>query len=171
MERPQPADAVAGQKVLIVEDHETLRRTLRDWLATCFKSCRFMDAGSGEEALALSGREPPDIVLMDIGLPGMDGIQATREIKAAVPAADVVILTIHEAGNYRDAALAAGAIAFVPKRKMHADLIPVLMRLMQRVSVTQPLEKRAVVRRAVGGPVGDSLDSPHTALHAPRRTH
>ncbi len=165
------ANPDARRTVLIVEDHESLRRSVVEWLATCFHGCRFLEAGSGEDALALAACEPPHVVLMDIGLPGMDGVQATREIKAAVPAADVVILTIHEAGNYRDAALAAGAIAFVPKRKMHADLIPVLMRLMQRVSVTQPLEKRAVVRRAVGGPVGDSLDSPHTALHAPRRTH
>jgi DNA-binding NarL/FixJ family response regulator len=136
MKPSHKTDSVGGQKILIVEDHKALRRALRDWLASYFEGCRFMDVGSGEEAVALSTREPPDIVLMDVGLPGIDGIEATRQIKAAAPATHVVVLTIHEESVYRAAAAKAGASAFVPKRKMHTELIPVLSQIMDPKLVT-----------------------------------
>jgi len=70
--------------ILIVEDHDTLRETLRKWLSTTFPDCVFFDAKKGEDAVDLAEAEKPDIVIMDIGLPGISGIEATRQIKKKI---------------------------------------------------------------------------------------
>jgi two-component system invasion response regulator UvrY len=116
--------------ILIVEDHEAVRRSLRDWLAVEFPQCRVIEAASGEQALALIQIESPRLVIMDISLPGMSGIEATRQIRATLPSAQIVMLTIHNGDAYRADAAAAGASAFVPKRAMQTELIPTLAALL-----------------------------------------
>ena len=116
--------------ILIVEDHDAVRRSLRDWLEVEFPQCRVIGAASGEQAIALIRTESPRLVVMDISLPGMSGIEATRQIKAALPSAQVVMLTIHENDTYRADATAAGASAYVPKRVMQTELIPTLAALL-----------------------------------------
>ncbi len=116
--------------ILIVEDHDAVRGSLRAWLEALFPQCCVIEAASGEEAVALAQINPPCIVVMDIGLPGMSGIEATRRIKAVVPAAQVVILTIHEDQAYRIDAAAAGASAYVPKTRMQTKLLPTMMSLL-----------------------------------------
>ena len=69
---------------------------------------------------------------MDLGLPGMNGIETTRQLKAMMPQAQVVMLTVHEASDYRAAARAAGASGFVPKRTVHTELAPLLESLLLR---------------------------------------
>ena len=115
--------------ILIVEDHEAVRRSLQDWLEVEYPQCRVIEASSGEEAMALVPIESPRLVLMGIGLPGMSGIEATRQIKAVLPSTQVVMLTIHEGESYRAEATAAGASAYVPKRAMQTELMPTLAAL------------------------------------------
>jgi DNA-binding NarL/FixJ family response regulator len=67
---------------------------------------------------------------MDIRLPGMSGIEATRQIKAILPSVQIVMLTIHEDDSYRADAMAAGASAYVEKQAMHTKLIPALAALL-----------------------------------------
>ena len=116
--------------ILIVEDHDAVRRSLRDWLEVEFPQCRVIEAASGEEAIALIPIESPHLVVMDITLPGMSGIEATRQIKAALPSAQIVMLTVHEGDIYRADATAAGASAYVPKRAMQTELVPTLAALL-----------------------------------------
>jgi len=116
--------------ILIVEDHDIMRRSLRDWLEVAFPQCHVVEAASGEEAVAIARAKSPQLVLMDIGLPQMNGIEATRQIKAAMPAVQVVMLTIYEDDAYRADAAAAGASAYVPKRMMHTELLPTLAALL-----------------------------------------
>jgi DNA-binding NarL/FixJ family response regulator len=89
-----------------------------------------MVARSGEEAVAIVSERSPDIVLMDIGLPKMNGIEATRHILKAVPKTHVVILTIHDVIDYKTDASAAGADAYIPKHAMHSELIPMVTKLL-----------------------------------------
>jgi len=89
-----------------------------------------IEATSGEQAITLIQIESPRLVLMDISLPGMSGIEATRQIKAALPSAQIVMLTIHEGDTYRADAIAAGASAYVPKRVMQTGLVPTLAALL-----------------------------------------
>ena len=117
--------------VLIVEDHDVMRATLRDWLGSALPDCLLLEAGSGEEAINLVRTHMPPVVLMDIGLPRMNGIETTRWIKALAPEVQVVMLTIHEASVYQRDAEAAGASGYVLKRKMHSDLVPVVAELLK----------------------------------------
>ena len=112
--------------VLIVEDHDAVRAALRDWLIVQYPRCRIIQAASGEEALALVPIESPHLVVMDVHLPGMDGIEATRRIKAASPSAQIVMLTVHDGNAYRAHAAAAGASAYVTKGAMQTKLLPAL---------------------------------------------
>lgn len=115
--------------ILVVEDHDAVRRSLRDWLEVAFPLCRVLEASSGEEALVLIRDDPPHLVVMDITLPGINGIEATRQIKAILPSAQVVMLTIHESDAYRADAMEAGASGYVPKPMASTDLVPTLTAL------------------------------------------
>ncbi len=119
-----------NQTILIVEDHEVVRRSLRDWLNMMFHEYRVLEAASGEEALGIVTATPPRLILMDVGLPAMTGIEATRHIRKTAPQLPIVILSIHESPEHAQAALAAGANAYVFKRKLHSDLYAVLARLL-----------------------------------------
>jgi DNA-binding NarL/FixJ family response regulator len=121
--------------ILIVEDHAAVRKSLRDWLRVMLPDCKFVEAQSGEEAVALTDAQPPDIVLMDIGLPGMNGIEATRRIKAIAPKTSVVMISIYEEQVFQTSAAAAGASAFVYKRTMDTELVPVMQTLLSREEI------------------------------------
>jgi CheY-like chemotaxis protein len=121
----------AGPVILVVEDSEVLRSSLVDWLQMRFPQARVHAAEDGEVAQESVGALRPDVVLMDINLPGIDGIEVTRFIRAQLPSADVVMLTTHDTPQHRLAAARAGATAFIPKQKMDARLVPVLERLLR----------------------------------------
>jgi len=112
--------------ILIVEDHDTVRMALRDWLKMEFPRYRVIEATSAEEAISLVPIESPCLVVMDIGLPGMNGIEAARRIRATRPSPHIVMLTLHEDDAHRARATAAGASGYVSKRAMEAELIPTL---------------------------------------------
>jgi DNA-binding NarL/FixJ family response regulator len=117
-------------KILIVEDQELVRRALRKLLEVVYSRYQVIEAASGEEALGLTKTEQPHLVIMDITLPGMNGIEATQRIRAAYPTTQVVMFTIHEDQIYREEAEAAGAIAYVPKRALQSELLPQLTTLL-----------------------------------------
>ncbi len=119
--------------VLIVEDSQPVRKSIREWLGINFPDCLFHEAGSGEEALQLAVRDAPHLVLMDIELPGMNGLTATRKIKELCPRTEVLILTIHEDIRYQDEATAAGAGSFLPKREMYKRLVPMMEIILAKV--------------------------------------
>jgi len=116
--------------VLIAEDHEVLRTTLRDWISAIFPNISVLEAKTGEEALSLTFDHLPDIILMDVSMPRINGIEATQRIKETMPQTKVIIVTVHESLEYQSDAAAAGASAYITKRKMGTDLIPVLRRLL-----------------------------------------
>ena len=133
------------ETILIVEDHEPVRRSLREWLEHVFPWCFVVEAETGEKAIAMVQARAPRVIVMDISLPGMNGIEATRRIKAIEPIVQVVILTIHEDDPYRAEALAAGACAYVTKRKMQVELIPILAKLLPKPA-TSSLAVAAVAK-------------------------
>lgn len=126
--------------LLIVEDHPAVLRDVRVLLSSAFPACRVLVAESGEQALDLCAGDAPCVVVMDIGLPGIDGIEATRRIKTRVPGAAVVMHSGSDTAIYRDAAAVAGASAFVPKQKTFSELVPAVTGLLA-----------AVMRAAAGG--------------------
>ncbi len=117
---------VSRPTILIVEDHHRLRAGLRDWLTLNFPGCSALEVGSGEEAVQFAESHSPDIILMDLVLPGISGIEATSRITAAVPQTKIVILTFQEEFDCQPAALQAGAVSFVHKSEIAKEL-PLLL--------------------------------------------
>jgi len=116
--------------ILIVEDHVNMSRIIKEWLEEEFSQFNFVLASSAGEAIGFCQNIAPRLVIMDINLPDISGIDALSDIKAIRPHTDVVMLTIHENGAYREAAEKAGASAYVTKRELYEDLIPVLNNLL-----------------------------------------
>jgi DNA-binding NarL/FixJ family response regulator len=116
--------------ILLVEDDAELRQAMRDWLAPLFPEWTFEETNCAEAAMGIVVLRPPALVLMDFKLPGLNGIEATRRLKVNAPALPVVIVTVYEDAAYRADAEAAGAAGYICKRRMHADLVPLLRRLL-----------------------------------------
>ncbi|MCX7966373.1 MAG: response regulator transcription factor [Syntrophorhabdaceae bacterium] len=116
--------------ILIVEDHDSVRNLLSDWLCSVFPEFEIIGTKTGEEALIVIKKILPEIVIMDINLPGINGIEATKLIKHLYPQTKVTILSMYEDEVYRNDAIFAGASIFIPKRLMHTDLIPAIKLLL-----------------------------------------
>ncbi len=123
-------ETAAPLKVLVVEDFEDTRALMRLELEK--RGFRVIEATDGEQGVEAATRERPDIIIMDIGLPVMDGIEATRRIRADNSMRDVLIvaLTAHHETEYRAQALAAGGDAYLTKPVDFDWLIDLLGRLL-----------------------------------------
>lgn len=110
-------------RLLLIEDHQVVRSGLRMLLANESDVEIVGEAGTAHEGLSAVAVSTPDVVLMDIGLPDMSGIDATREIKRLYPHVAVVALTIHEDEEYFFRMLEAGAGGYVPKRAAPEELL------------------------------------------------
>jgi DNA-binding NarL/FixJ family response regulator len=121
----------APATVLVVEEHVELRAALRDWLLTSFPPLRLREACSMEEALRLAGQAKLDLALINVELPGPNGIETARELRRRHPACAVVVMSLHDSEALCQASLAAGAAAFVPKRELTTSLLPILDRLLK----------------------------------------
>jgi len=110
-------------RLLLVDDHAVVRSGLRMLLGNESDVEIVGEAGTAAEALSLAGKLDPNVILMDIGLPDMSGIDATRQIKSRYPQVAVVALTIHEDEEYFFKMLDAGASGYVPKRAAPEELL------------------------------------------------
>ena len=108
--------------VLLVEDHAIVRQGIKALLAEEPDIVVVGEAGDGGQALALVQELRPDIVLMDLSLPGVGGIEATRQVRERFPETRVVVLSMHESEEYVYRALRAGASAYVVKQSTSTEL-------------------------------------------------
>jgi DNA-binding NarL/FixJ family response regulator len=102
-------------RVMLVDDHAVVRRGLRGFLELLKDMDVVGEAENGREALGLCRRLRPDLVLMDVRMPEMDGLQATRAIKAELPSVVVLVVTTYENPDYLFEALKAGAAGYILK--------------------------------------------------------
>ena len=121
----QPA-TTQGPLALVVDDHDAVRRALCARIKASFGQVQLREAGSVGEALKIVDAERVDIVLMDIGLPGMNGVDGTRAVLEHSPHTSVVVVSIFDDTSHRSAATQAGARAYVCKRAIARELIPAL---------------------------------------------
>src|SRR6266704_3917455 len=115
--------------ILIVDDNAQLRALLRG-IAAQEPDCHVVgEAEDGAEAMRLAQELQPDIVLLDLAMPRVNGLEALRQIKAARPATTVIIVTVHGDDAYRQAAAEGGADAFLLKKTLVTVLLPTIQRL------------------------------------------
>lgn len=118
------SDARAGRiRVLVVDDHAIVRAGIRMLLNSTEDIEVVGEAADAAEALARTRELSPDVVLMDIGLPGMTGLEATRELHRLYPESRVLMVTIHEDQEYFFEALSAGASGYVLKEATPTELL------------------------------------------------
>jgi DNA-binding NarL/FixJ family response regulator len=127
---PSTPAPTAVSTLLIVDDHARTRKALQDWLQMMFPAVQCFEVGDAEQAIKVCRVMQPDLILMDVRLPGMNGIEATRRIKKDAAKTHVVVITSHEDPAYQKDSLEAGASAFVHKREMTTALIPIMKKLL-----------------------------------------
>lgn len=116
-------DDVSRVRVLIADDHEAFRSGLRSLLATAADMDVVGEAGSGDEAVRLAGRAHPDVVLMDVNMPGVDGVEATRRLVDSTPHVAVIVLTMHDDDETLFAAVRAGARGYLLKGASRTEIL------------------------------------------------
>lgn len=110
-------------RLMLVDDHDIVRTGLRTFLETQEGLQVVAEARNGEEAIQRAIEAQPDIVIMDITMPQMDGLQATRQLKSSLPACHVLALTVHEDKQYLFEMLTAGASGYITKQSAAEELV------------------------------------------------
>jgi two-component system, NarL family, response regulator NreC len=153
-------------RLMLVDDHAVVRIGLRMMLESEEDIEIVGEAGSASEALNQITRLKPAVILMDIGLPDMSGIDATREIKTLAPDTSVVALTIHEDEQYFFKMLEAGASGYVPKRAAPEELLTAIRAAAKGEVYLYPSLAKLLVQDYLSGshptrsgPRGDGLTS------------
>jgi two-component system, NarL family, response regulator LiaR len=113
---------MAGIRILVVDDHAVIRKGLKRVLMVSHDLEHVGEAADGAEAVKLACQCQPDVVLMDLMLPEMDGIAATREIRRTYPYAQVIVLTSFSEPDLVQGALQAGAIGYLQKNITASEL-------------------------------------------------
>jgi DNA-binding NarL/FixJ family response regulator len=119
-------------RVLLVDDDAEFRGMVRELLVRWPEVEIVAETADGEEAVRLADLHRPDVVLMDLMIRRMNGLEATRRLKALAPAVAVIILTVYDDEAYRLTALAAGAEAFLEKKALGVDLWPTIQRIVAK---------------------------------------
>ena len=136
--------------VLIVDDHPVVRFGLSAIISLQPDMVVVGEAGSGEEACALCGEHPADVVLMDLRLPGVSGVQAIQRIRAANPEIRFIVLTTYDGDEDIQRALDAGAQAYLLKAMSHVDVTAAIRKVVSGARVIPESVSRALAARAPG---------------------
>jgi DNA-binding NarL/FixJ family response regulator len=155
-------------RVLLVDDDDLMRAGLRSVLSSDPTIEVVGEAGDGRAAVERARDLRPDLVLMDVRMPDLDGISATREVLAARPDVKVVILTTFEEDDYIFGALNAGASGFLLKRTSPEELIAGLHTVAAGDSLLSPPVTRRVIERMAREPALEAPSSERLGVLTPR---
>ena len=144
-------------KVLLAEDHVVVREGTRQLLEHEPDMEVVGEAGDGEEAIELTNKLQPDVVIMDIAMPKLNGIEATKQIKTLHPATAVLILTAYDNDQYIFALLEAGAAGYLLKNVRGRELIDAIRAVHAGESVLYPTIAHRVISRLVS-PVSSPVE-------------
>ena len=117
--------------LLLVDDNPTFLRILKSYLDENYLEEVLVvgTASDGNEALAKATELRPDVILLDLAMPGLTGLNAIPHLRRLMPEVGIIVLTVLSANGYREAAIAAGADEFVPKANLNTDLLPAIRRV------------------------------------------
>jgi DNA-binding NarL/FixJ family response regulator len=142
--------AQAPRRVVIADDHELARLGLRTMLTPEPDLEVVGEAATGKEAIELTRRLEPDLVLMDIRMPDIDGLAATRAIKEALPHTSILIVTLSEDPDYLMEALRVGAAGFVLKDASRREVVLAVRQVLTGESPLDPKLSAQLIRRLAG---------------------
>jgi NarL family two-component system response regulator LiaR len=148
--------------VMIVDDHEMVRHGAAGYLEAQPDITVVAQAESGEEAIRLAREHVPDVVLMDLVMPGMDGVEATRKVKDLSPRTHIIVLTSYHQDEHVFPALQAGAISYLLKDVRAGELADAIRRAAQGEATLHPRVAARVIKQFRG----EDLDqrNPFTTL-------
>jgi DNA-binding NarL/FixJ family response regulator len=132
-------------KVLLAEDHTIVRKGLRSLLEKEIGIEVVGEAEDGREAVRKAEKLQPDVVMMDIAMPGLNGLEATRQIKKRFPEMKIIILTVHANEEYVLQTLRAGASGYLVKKAAPADLIEAIQAVYKGDSFLSPSISKTVI--------------------------
>jgi len=141
-------------RVLLADDHTVLREATAELVDHQPDMEIVGQAGTGEETIAQAGKLNPDVVVMDIAMPRLNGLEATRRIVAECPGSRVLVLTAHEDAQHVISLLEAGAVGYLPKTVSLGELLNAIRATSQGESVLSPSVASVVVRHLSGAREG-----------------
>jgi DNA-binding NarL/FixJ family response regulator len=133
-------------RVLIVDDHPLMRAGIRTLLEKTVRNVDILEAVDGLDALELATQTHPDIVLMDISMPGLNGIDAARRVAAAVPGCKVIMLSMHQDEQRVVESIRAGAAGYLMKDVAVAEVATAIERVLQGELFISPSAPKTVTR-------------------------
>ena len=152
----RPGDPAPPARVAIVDDHDLARAGLRSMLAQERDLRVVGEASDGTQALALCRRLSPDLILMDVRMPGLDGLAATAAIKQEFPATSVIVVTMYENPDYLVQALKAGAAGYLLKDATQREVVTAVRQVLRGERLLQPHLLAPLLRRL-------ALEAPRSA--------
>ena len=120
----------SSKVILIAEGHDVLQNSLKDLVTTELPGASVLTVHSGKEAVRVSLARRPSVIILDVDLPNISGVEATRKIHDNLPDTPIVLIHEEESAEYRISAITAGAKSYVTKNKIAVELIPVLKNLL-----------------------------------------
>lgn len=117
-----------GKRILLIEDYDDFRKIVADYLKTQDASFEIFEASSGELGVVTALREKPHIILMDIRLPNMSGIDTAAKIKKYLPDCKIIALTMFETAAFREVFKSGDISAYVGKSELHEKLMPLIQK-------------------------------------------
>jgi len=153
---------VSRTRILIADDHAIVREGVRALLTADEEFEVVAEASGGREAIALAVEHEPDVILMDIAMPDLGGLEATLEIRRRVPAARIVVLSQYGDTEYVKRFLKAGVSGYVLKQAAGADLVAAIRAVMRGGLVLDPEVAREAV--AGGSPAPSDAGDPYDTL-------
>ena len=134
-------------KILLAEDHAVVRESIREALTRESEFRVVGEASNGDEAVRLARELRPDVILMDIAMPGLNGIEATRQIKSFQPAVSILVLTAYDDEQYIFSVLSAGADGYLLKDVGVSDLVEAIKAVHRGESVLHPNIAKKVLQK------------------------
>src|SRR5690349_15236817 len=132
-------------RILLADDHTVMRRGLRVLLENHPGFKVISEAGDGREAVQRAEQEPPDVAVIDIAMPNLNGIEAARQISAKLPGVAIIILSMHSDESYVLRALKAGARGYLLKDAPEADLLRAIEAVHQGKAYFSPAVSKMLV--------------------------
>jgi NarL family two-component system response regulator LiaR len=156
----------ASIRVLIVDDHTIVRKGIRALLAEIEGIEVVGEADNGQEAIAQADTLHPDVILMDLAMPKMDGIEATRQIKASQPESRILVMTSFAADDKVFPAIKAGALGYLLKESAPEDLVQAIRQIHRGESSLHPTIARKVLQEITHPPDRPPTPNPLTEREA-----